>query len=756
VGQTKIGSDVQRVDGRDKVMGHAIFGADRQLARMAFAVPKAATIGKGRIRNIDTRAAERRPGVLLILTHVNMDRLKPIIFSFAGGQAIQSLQPMQTPAIAYRGQAIALVVAESLEIATDAAALVRVDYDETPFAVELDSPGVETVKQAVAAPYFPDFVRGDPNPILHDAPVGISQTYYSAPQHQNPMELLSTVAEWRGDELIVHEGTQAAQAMKQGLAIQLDIPPEKVRVISPYVGGGFGQRGSISPHTTFAAVAARRLQLPVKLVVPRAQVFHATSFRAATEHNIRLAADQDGRLLAGAHEVRAQTSQFDLMPFTGQETTSRMYAWPAFHGATTLVKLDTQTPGFMRAPQEMGSFFALESAMDELSYALDLDPVELRLRNDATHDPISGKPFTLRRLSDCLKRGAQRFGWARRIPTPGSMRSENGELIGWGVAAGAYPGYISPALAKIRLDAQGFVYITVGGHEMGQGIRTAIVVVAADALGVDPSVVRLTIGDTAAPPQHTTAGSWGSATATPPILEAASVLRLRLARLATARSDGPLFGLEVGQITLTDGQLLAPNGVRERITDTLRAANLPYIEAEAQSRAPGLKSDALKDAAVGKIAFAGPEFPDYVNFSFIAHFAEVRIDPRIPRPRVSRFVSVVDCGKVISRRTAHSQILGGIVWGVGAALSEASEVDPQFGGFLNSNIAEYQVPVNADIPVCEIDFIDEADPVFNSVGAKGVGEVACVGANAAIANAVFHATGKRVRHLPIRIEDLMS
>ena len=751
---TGIGSDTQRVDGLDKVMGRPLYGADRSLARMAFAAPVTATIGKGRIRRLDTVAAERVAGVLAVLTYRNMDRLAPIAFAFAGGQAIESHMPMQSPDILYRGEAIALIVAETPESAAEAASLVRADYDAVPFAVELDAAGRTEVGQAKAAPYFPDFVRGDAAAAIDAAPVRIEATFLSAPQHQNPMELLSTVAEWRGQRLIVHEGTQAAQAMKEGLAIALGLNSDDVRVLAPYVGGGFGLRGSISPHTTLAAVAARRVSRPVKLTVPRAQMFHASSFRAATEHTLRIGADNQGRLLGGTHLVRAQTSRFDLMPYTGQETLSRMYAWPAYRGATTLVQLDSQTPGFMRAPMEMASFFALESAIDELAEKVGLDPVTLRIQNDAKTDPITGKPFSSRHLTECLQRGAALFGWDARVATPGSMRLADGTRIGYGVAAGAYPAYITPALATVRLNADGGVEVSVGGHEMGQGIRTAIALILAEELGIDPQTAMITIGDTRFPPQHVTSGSTGAATVSVPVRDAAIQLRKKLAVLAT-QAMGPRPAGEAVSLRLDAGTLIGPNGHSERIAEILRHHGLDHVDGEARGSAPGMKPDAFQEAALGKVAFSGPEFPDYLAFSFIAHFAEVHIAPRMPRPRVVRMVSVVDCGRVLSRRTATSQVYGGLVWGIGAALSEASEVDPRYGGFLNNNIAEYQVAVNADVRNLQVEFIDEADTVFSGVGAKGVGEVACVGAAAAIGNAVHHATGKRIRHLPIRMDDLI-
>jgi xanthine dehydrogenase YagR molybdenum-binding subunit len=751
-----IGADTERVDGRDKVMGRPIFGADRVLPNMAYALPVPATVGKGRILRIDTSAAERTAGVLLVLTHLNMDRLKPVGFSFAGGQAQQSFQPLQSDSVAYRGQPIALVVAESLEIAHEAAALVEVEYETAPFAVELTDPNAETVLQAKVTPWFKDFICGDADQALKGAAIVVDETYTTPAQHQNPIELLAAVAEWERDQLTVHEGTQASQSICQGLALALGIDAAKVRVTSPYAGGGFGQKNSLLFHTVMAAVAARRVGRPVKLVMPRAQVFHGSSFRAATRHRVRLGAEPDGRIVAGIHEITAQTSRFDFMPFTGAESTSRMYGIPNFRGVATLVRLDTQTPGFMRAPFEMSSFFALESAIDELANRLGQDPVSLRIRNDTHVDPVSGKPYTVRRLKECLRRGAERFGWARRAPEPMSMHGADGTLIGWGVAAGAYPGLTAVAVAAVRLQADGVAEVRVGGHEMGQGLRTAIALVTADELGLELQNVRITIGDTIVPPQHTTAGSWGASTALPAVQDAARQVRAQLTALATSRSNLALQGADPARLILRDGRIEAPDGRSVGLPDLLSNADLNHLDGRSERLAPGQTSEAMEHARGGMVAIAGPEYPDFVSFSYIAHFAEVRVDLRIRRARVSRIVSVVDCGKVVSRRTAYSQVYGGLVWGVGAALTEESEVDPRFGGFLNANIAEYQVPVNADIRNLEVEFIDEADSRFNSIGVKGVGEVASAGAAAAIANAVYHATGKRIRDLPIRIEKLLA
>jgi xanthine dehydrogenase YagR molybdenum-binding subunit len=753
--RNSIGDDAPRVDAADKVRGRALYGADRLLPRMAYALPVTATIGKGRIRRIDTQKAESVPGVILVLTHLNMDRLKPIQFVFAGGQGNQSFQPMQSDAVAYRGQAIALVVANNLEAADQGRSAIRVEYETAPFAVELDAPGGEAVKQAVVAKFFPDFVAGDADRVLPTAAIAVDETYATPAQHQNPMELLATVAEWNGNHLTIHEGTQAAQLLSKGLAVQLGIDPANVRVISPYVGGGFGQKNSIAPHTALAAVASRRVGRPVKLVVPRDQVFHAVSFRPAARHRLRLGADSTGKLLAVIHEIRAQTSRFDIMPFTGAESTSRMYGAPNFRGDVTLVRLDSQTPGFMRAPFEMSSFMALEGAMDELAHKLGRDPVELRIANDTHTDPITGKPYTERRLVECMRRGAQKFGWERRSAQPMSMRGKDGTLVGWGMAAGAYPVAIVPTVAKVRLNADGTADVSVGGHEMGQGLRTAVALVAAQDLGLEPDRIRILMGDTIAPPQHVTAGSWGTISAIPPIHEAARNVRAQLLKLATSQDGSPLQSLTADALTLRGGHVESSDGRRAQYGDVFKRGGISSLESQAQWYAPGEKPDVIEKAKQGLLSLRGPTFPDFVAFSYVAHFVEVRVNPRIPRPRVARVVSVVDCGRVVSRRTSRSQVYGGIVWGIGAALSEESAVDPRFGGFLNSNIADYEIPVNADIGSLDVDFIDEPDLKLNSLGTKGLGEIVSVGAAAAVANAVYHATGKRVRTLPIRIENLL-
>ena len=468
--------DTPRVDARDKVRGKALFAADDSRREIMHAALAVATIGRGRILTLDTRAASALPGVQLVLSHDAFGDVKSAGFIMGGGYGFQSLQPMLSPVIAYRGQPIAFVVADSLEAAIEGAALVSATYATDPFSVTLDAAGAETVNQADTPlrNFVPEVIVGDADKAFAEASVKIDARFFSPPQHQNPIELIATVVEWNDGKLTIREGTQNAEAIRHGLATALGLTPDRVEVISPFAGGGFGQKNSLQMQTVLVAVAAQRLRRPVKLVVPRAQIFHDASFRPASAHRVRLGADRSGRMVAAIHEVDAQTSRHDLFPAEYAAVSSRLHGIENFRRHERLVRTDVQTPGYMRAPFEHAACFAIESAVDELAYTLGHDPVALRLANDTTIDPISKKPFSSRHLAECLHRGAQRFGWSRRTMAPQSMRADDGSFIGWGVAAGAYPGLIVPTVARLKVTDDGGVFISVGGHEMGQGIRTAL------------------------------------------------------------------------------------------------------------------------------------------------------------------------------------------------------------------------------------------------------------------------------------------
>jgi xanthine dehydrogenase YagR molybdenum-binding subunit len=466
----------QRVDAHAKVTGTLRYGADRAPDSRAYAALSVATIDKGRVISVDTNAAGQVPGVHLVITRIDPDELRSPGFVMAGGYGFQSLQPLMNDRIAYRGQPIALVVADTRLAATEAAELITATYQPDPVAVTLDAPGVETVvqSQAIPIPMLADTDVGDADAAFATAPVQVDVTFHGPAQHQVPMELISSVVEWRGDTLVVHEGTQNSGAIQNGVARQLGIDSGRVEVISPSVGGGFGQKNSLQPHIGPLAIAARRLSRPVKLMLTRPQTFHQASFRPASRQRVRLAADASGHLLAAIHDIDQQTSRHDLFPALYTEVSSRLYGIRNFRGRQRLVRTDVQTPGYMRAPFEHISVYAIESAVDEIAYATGQDPVAIRLANDTMTDPVTGLPFSSRYLSECLRRGAQRFGWEDRNPQPRSMRAPDGTLIGWGVAIGAYPASAASAIAKLSADAAGTISVGVAGHEMGQGIRTAI------------------------------------------------------------------------------------------------------------------------------------------------------------------------------------------------------------------------------------------------------------------------------------------
>lgn len=726
----------ERVDAHDKVRGATRYAADDARAGLLHAALVPSRIARGRITGIDTAAAQRVRGVRAVLTHENIGTFDSGGFLMGGGFGFQSVYPLRSAQIAYRGQSVAMVVADTLEAAREAAALVAVAYEAMPFVATLDAPDAEPLAQTAVLPQpmFADRRVGDPEGALADAAVTVDLRYTLPAQHQNPMEIIATVAEWDSEGVLtIHEPTQNAEGVRHGVAKQLGLDAARVRVRSPSLGGGFGQKNSLQSHTALVAIAARTLGRPVKLVMTRAQLFHNASFRPASRHRVRLGADRDGRLLAAIHEIDQQTSRHDLLPSMGTEITSRLYGIQNFLGQERLVRTDVQTPGYMRAPFEHPAAFAFESAIDEMAYALDRDPVALRLANDAAADPLTGKPFSSRHVAECLVKGSEMFGWARRTMAPGSMRAPDGSQVGWGVAIGTYKAAMAPAIATVRLRSNGTVRVAVGGHEMGQGMRTAIAMTVARALGAPVAAVEILLGDTTAAPQHLTAGSWGTATALPPVQEAAQRLMDDL-RLHAGAAAG-----EAGVTALA----------------LLRASGRLHAEAESRRRAPGQPEQVFGRLTGGLPAAAGPVYPDFVGFSFIAHFVEVRIEPTTRRIRVPRVVSVADCGIVASPRTARSQVEGGVVWGIGAALREVSEVDPRYGGFLNADLAEYVLPVAADIGRIEVDFVGKPDMRLNALGVKGLGEVAMVGVAPAIVNAVFHATGKRLRRLPLMLEDLL-
>lgn len=710
--------DRPRADAREKVLGAARYGADFAIPDMLYAMQVPATVAKGRVTTVPIAAALRIPGVVRVLTAIDFPPPAPAI---PGAGPPPS---MIVADIAYCGQPVALVVAESLEAAIEGAEAIHPVYGKLPFAALIDSPGAryEQAKPVVA---------GDANAAMARATTRHKADYVSPAQHHNPMELLSTTAHWKDGVLTVHEGTQSSNLVKGALMRNLRLTSEQVVVKSPQIGGGFGQKGSVQSQTCLVARAAMLLGRPVKMVVPRGQVFHIATFRPKSRHSIELGADSSGKISAIRYDAEHQASRTGQFGPDYHEHVPQMYGVADYLGNGANVRIDTQDAGYMRCPYPHPAAFAFESAVDELAFKRGEDPVAFRLKHRATVDPINGKPLSSNFLNECISEGATRFGWYKRSFEPGSMLLADGTQVGWGMACGAYPASTHPSIATLRVGADGTTRFAVAGHEMGQGIRSILTQVLIRELAIDPTGLDLAIGDTAAAPQHTTAGSWGTASGAPVAAEAA-------------------VKLNAAMVELLAGRLVAGN-----LHQQLAAIRRPYIEIEVSHVGPGQGTKDLAALQLGSYAIAGPEYPEFTTFSYIAHFVEVRVEPRTRRIRVPRVVSVVDCGRVISPRTAESQVRGGVVWGISAALREATDADPRYGGWLNNDLADYVVAVNADIGEIEVGIIDKPDPLMNALGVKGLGEVAMSGVSGAVGNAIFHATGKRMREMPFRIESLL-
>jgi xanthine dehydrogenase YagR molybdenum-binding subunit len=727
-----LGTPSPRVDGPLKVSGAAQYAADAPADNLAYGVVICATIAKGRIASIDTAAAAAAPGVLQILTYENCPRLqtpaKPV------ESQGQSLIPLQSPDIKYYGQHVAVVVANSFEAATAAAELVKIVYqpDNAPLQFAIGD-----VAQP-AANGSRDKTWGNPASALASAAVKVVQRYTTPYEHHNPMEPPTTTAIWAGDQLTLHDETQSLVGVQKMLSAVLGMPTQKLQVISPFVGGSFGAKRVTWPHVYLAAVAAKVVGRPVRLTLTRSQMYTTLGYRPQTVQQLTLAADAHGALQALQHTAASATSRFDDFVEPASAKTGMMYACANGSYGRTLAKVDLGSPTTMRAPGEATGFFALESAMDELAYALNTDPLALRLLNHADRDPTSGLPWSSKSLKDCYAQGAARFGWGARTLAPSSMR-DGSWLLGWGLASAAYPVNRSPASASVELAADGSCVVASGTHEMGGGTYTTLAVIAADTLGLELAKIDVRLGDTALPPTTVSGGSRTSNSVGPAVDAAAMQVLDELVSLAITDPDSPLHGAEAGQVVAAQNALRLKDkpATADPLTAILGRHQLPSVKKTAQV-APS--ADAAK----------------YSQYAFGAHFAEVRVDPTLGHVRVSRYVGAFAAGRIINPLTARSQLVGGIIGGIGMALLEESIVDPAIGTFVTRNLVDYRIPVNADIPDIDVILVPEQDVVTGPLGTKGVGELGIVGAAAAIANAVFHATGKRVRDLPITVEKILS
>ncbi len=733
-----VGQPINRVDGRLKVTGVARYAVEFPFERIAYAALVGSTIANGRIKNIDTSEAERVSGVLHVMTHENAPKLKPVATNPAEGDAAGRRVPLQSPTVYYSGQYIALVVAETLEQAHRAAELVRVTYEEQPPATDIERErGRAQPPKGKVAGKPADSTRGNPETALAAAAVRVDEIYRTPTEHHNPMEPHATTAVWEGDKLTVYDATQYTYGVRHALAVTFGIPEDNVRVICKFTGGGFGCKGTVWAHVSLAAAAARQVKRPVRLATTRQQMFANMGHRAETEQRVALGAGPDGKLTAIVHEGLSHTSVYDeyVEPFS--KATHMLYAAENFRASQRLVPLNVGTPTYMRAPGETSGMFALESALDELAYKLNLDPVQLRLINHADTDPDEKLPWSTKLLKESYQKGAEIFGWARRRPQPASMR-DGRYLVGMGMATAVYPVNHFPSSARVVVRQDGTALAESSTHDLGTGAYTVLTQVAAETLDLPVERVRVDIGDTNLPKAFVTGGSTTTMSVGSAIQGAARAAITKLKKLAREDKRSPLYGATADQVVAREGRLaLSDNPAKgETYAAILLRAGMKEVEGNFDMQF----NDKQKT---------------HSSHSFGAQFAEVRVDPDFGEVRVTRFAGVFDIGRVMNMKLAESQMRGGIVMGIGMALMEETILDKNSGHIVNRDLAEYHVPVNADVPAIDVVLLENFDEHASPIGAKGAGEIGIVGAAAAIANAVYHATGKRVRDLPITPDKLL-
>jgi xanthine dehydrogenase YagR molybdenum-binding subunit len=758
-----LGAPTTRIDGIAKVTGAAKYGSDIMGgANPAFAYLATSSIARGRITRLDESEAVQVPGVLAILTHRNVgERIRPGKTFDQKGYMGTSIAPLFSDRIWHDGQIVAVVVADSYEAAREAAQRLDIAYERENPSASFDSPGSQTV--AASDKSREGEKPGEEEPHVGNAPealagaeVRIDAVYETPTQHHNPIELFTTTCAWSGDQLTVWESSQNVWGYRYGLAEQLGIDPSRIRVVSPFIGGAFGSRGSLTQRTALVAEAARRVGRPVVLEATRQQGFTIATYRAETRHRVRLGADRQGRLQALIHEGYEVTSRPDAYKVAGTDASTRLYACPNVASKVSVVHADRNTPGFMRSPPEVPYLFALESAMDELAVSLGMDPVELRRANDTAVEPIKGLPYTSRALMPCFDAAAKAFGWSERNPAPGSM-TDGDWLIGWGCATTMYPTQVGAAAARVTMTPQGAVRVQTAAHDIGTGAYTVVAMTAADRLGVPLDRVTVELGDTELPPAPVAGGSNTTASVCNVVAKACDEIRDRIIRAATGAGEGTFAGADPAGLTLAGGILRDASGRGEPLDVAAGRVSNGAIEAYAENMPHGVPPDAMKRLYRGVPSLAGgAKLQDRVQFAFGAQFVEVRINRRTREVRTPRLVGAYAFGRIVNPVTAKSQLMGGQIWGISSALHEATEIDELSARYYNDDLAGYLIPVNADIVDVETIMLPETDTLVNGLGIKGVGELGNVGLNAAVANAVFHATGVRVRKLPIRIETLLE
>ncbi len=723
-----VGKETSRVDGVAKVTGQAKYAVEFQVPNLAYGFLVQGSIAKGRITAIDTKEAEAAPGVLTVLTHLNAPKI-------VKSERDRSFRALQSDQIVFNGQPVALVVAETFEQARHGARLVRVTYAaETP-ATDTDA----RKATGTPAPSFlgPGKPRGDAAAALASAPVKVEAEYVIPIEHHNPMEPHGAIAFWKGDSLTVFDKSQNVYGVRGQLATAFGMPEDKINVVSPFVGGAFGSSLSPNYYPSLTAAAAKAVGRPVKLSYTRRQMFTGHGYRPHTIQTVALGAEKDGRLTAIVHRATANSSSFE--PYADPVTafTRSCYACPNVDTSQTMVNLDLPTPAPMRAPGAVSGMFALESAMDELAYALKMDPLELRLKNYAETDPETGKPFSSKALRECYLTGADRFGWKNRKFEPRSMR-DGRYLVGWGTATGMWFALQMPASAMVTLKADGTARIVSATSDIGPGTYTVMTMIGAEYLGLPIERVTFELGDTKFPRAPSQGGSWTTASVGSAVMGAAQAIGGKLLELANKETGSPLAGAVAADVEMVDGRL-------RRKSDSSRSVDVFEL----------MKRAGQSEISETHQSQPSPERANYTSLAHGAQFVEVKVDPDLGIIRVTRAIEATACGKIINPKASHSQEIGGVAWGIGMALHEATEIDHRYGRIMNAGLQHYHVPVNADVHEVETMFVEEDDKVVNPLGVKGMGELGMVGIPAAVANAVFHATGKRICELPITPDKLL-
>ncbi|MBC8048642.1 MAG: xanthine dehydrogenase family protein molybdopterin-binding subunit [Chitinophagales bacterium] len=725
--QANMGDPVIRVDSEPKVTGATKFAADVALPRLAYGYLLTSAIARGAIKNIDDSEVRAMPGVLAVITHENTKIPGEFIARIKGGTDDTSAKVLENNRVHHDGDIIGLIVAESYEIAREASYRLKIIYDMEEPTASFDSKGVEVLLAAEAAENFKEQKTGDAAKAFAETAAKVDAWYQTPIQHHNPIELFSTTCVWEGEKLTVYEPSRWVTGLKFGLARHLRMDARNIRVLSRFIGGAFGSKGGVTHRSALVAIASKQLNRPVRLVVTRDQGFTTSSYRGETRQRVRMAADKDGKLTSYWHESWEMSSRADNFNTGGAKITTPMYACPNILTKAHIVKGDRNAPGYMRGPPEVPYFFTLETAMDELAEKLKIDPVEFRKLNETRVNPANGAPYTSRSLIQCFDEAAEAFGWSARKPEPKSMR--DGEwLIGYGCATSCYPTQHSPAFVRVSLNDDGYVKVQCAGHELGTGAYTVYGQMASECMGLPLKNVTVELGDSDLPPGPVAGGSNSTASICSTIKIACDRLLQRLGGKPDTANLKALF---------------------ERLGTSVIEEYAGWAPQEA-------KKGALEAFKQGKTDISGGAAEKRTMFGFGAEFVEVRVNERTREIVVPRMVGAFSAGRIMNTRTAHSQLMSGMIWGVSSALYEVTEIDERTARYVNDNIADYVVPTSADVHDVKVIMVSEVDNDVNPAGVKGLGEMGVIGANAAVANAVYHATGQRIRELPIRIENMFA